>query len=62
MSSLQASEKEAAAVAKAPRVALADIEAAIAARYDTTADRAIIEQGVQSSCSTSSGSCQSASW
>lgn len=34
--SLQSSDAEAAAVATAPRVSLADIEAAIAARYDTT--------------------------
>jgi hypothetical protein len=39
--SLQSSDKEAAAHAVAPRVTLADIEAAIAARYDTTADRAV---------------------
>lgn len=37
--SLEATEKECAAVATAPRVALADIENAIAARYDTTADK-----------------------
>lgn len=41
MSSLQASDAEAAAVAVAPRVALADIEAAIASRYDLNADRAV---------------------
>lgn len=39
--SIQQTDKDAAAVAIAPRVALADIEAAINARYDTTADRAI---------------------
>ncbi len=41
MSSLQTTDRESAAVATAPRVALADIEAAIAARYDTTAERAL---------------------
>ncbi|MCC6172090.1 MAG: hypothetical protein IT481_08680 [Gammaproteobacteria bacterium] len=41
MSSLQQSDAEAAAHAVAPRVTLADIEAAIAARYDTTAAKAI---------------------
>jgi hypothetical protein len=40
-SSLQQSDNEAAAVAVAPRVTLADIEGAIAARFDTTADKAI---------------------
>lgn len=39
--SLQATEQAAAAVAIAPRVTLADIEAAIAARYDFTADKAL---------------------
>jgi hypothetical protein len=39
--SLQATEAECAANAVAPRVSLADIEAAIAIRYDTTADRAV---------------------
>jgi hypothetical protein len=39
--SLQSTDQEAAAVAVAPRVALADIEAAIAARYDFTADKAL---------------------
>jgi len=39
--SLEASDAAAAAVAVAPRVALADIEAAIEVRYDTTADKAI---------------------
>lgn len=38
---LQATEAECAANAVAPRVALADIEAAIAARYDLTADKAL---------------------
>jgi hypothetical protein len=38
---LQATERECAANAKAPRVALADIEHAIAHRYDTTADDAL---------------------
>jgi Phage protein (N4 Gp49/phage Sf6 gene 66) family len=38
---LEATEKECAAVAIAPRVALADIEAAIAARYHLTAAEAI---------------------
>ncbi len=41
MSGIQVTDQEAAAVAKAPRVALADIEAAISCRYDITADRAI---------------------
>lgn len=41
MTSLQESDKMAEAVAVAPRVKLSDIEAAIAARYDTTADRAV---------------------
>lgn len=39
--SLQATEQKCAAAAIAPRVALADIEARIAARYDFTADTAI---------------------
>jgi hypothetical protein len=39
--SIQQSDADAAAVAVAPRVALADIEAAIAARYDLTADQAV---------------------
>lgn len=39
MNSLQASDQAAAAVAVAPRVALKDIEGAIAARFDFTADR-----------------------
>ena len=39
--SIQATDKESAAVAVAPRVALADIEAAIKARYDLTADKAV---------------------
>jgi hypothetical protein len=39
--SLQQDDQAAAAVAKAPRVALADIEAAIAARYDFTAAEAV---------------------
>lgn len=38
--SLQSADQEAAAHAVAPRVALADIEAAIAARIDTTGDQA----------------------
>lgn len=37
---LETTEKECAAAAKAPRVSLADIEAAIAIRYDFTADHA----------------------
>jgi Phage protein (N4 Gp49/phage Sf6 gene 66) family len=44
MSTLQEGDQAAAAVAKAPRVALADIEAAIAERYDSTADR-IVDRG-----------------
>jgi hypothetical protein len=39
--SIQHTDQESAAVAKAPRVALADIEAAIAAVYHTTADKAV---------------------
>lgn len=39
--SLQQTEEECAANATAPRVALADIEGAIAARYDFTADKAV---------------------
>jgi Phage protein (N4 Gp49/phage Sf6 gene 66) family len=39
--SMQDSDREAAAVAVAPRVALADLEAAVACRYDFTADKAI---------------------
>jgi|SRR5215831_4408411 len=38
---LQSTEAECAAVAKAPRVSLGDIEAAIAERYDVTAARAL---------------------
>lgn len=41
MSSLEQSDREAAVHAVAPRVTLADIENAIAARYDTTAVKAI---------------------
>ena len=40
-SSLEVSDQAAARVAVAPRVTLADIEAAIAARYDFTADQAV---------------------
>lgn len=39
--SLEQSDAAAASVAVAPRVALADIEAAISARYDFTADQAV---------------------
>jgi hypothetical protein len=39
--SIQQTDKESAAVAVAPRVALADIENNIAARYDVTADKAV---------------------
>lgn len=39
--SLQQTEAECAANAKAPRVSLADIETNIAARYDFTADKAV---------------------
>jgi hypothetical protein len=38
---LQITDQDAAAVAVAPRVALADIEDAIACRYDTTAAKAL---------------------
>lgn len=41
MSSLETTDQAAAAVAKAPRVSLKDIEAAIAHRYDFTAGEAI---------------------
>lgn len=41
--SVQHTDQEAAAVAKAPRVSLASIEAAIRARYDFTADKALGE-------------------
>lgn len=41
MDSLRASDAAAAAVAIAPRVTLADIEAAMEVRYDFTADRAL---------------------
>lgn len=41
--SLLATENECAAVAVAPRVALSDIEGAIAARYSFTADKAVGE-------------------
>lgn len=39
-SSLKVTDTESAAVAVAPRVALADIEASIVSRFDTTADQA----------------------
>lgn len=38
---VEITDRESAAVAVAPRVALTDIEAAIVARYDLTADKAI---------------------
>lgn len=41
MSGLEESDREAAAHAVAPRVRLADIENAIVARFDTTADQAM---------------------
>jgi hypothetical protein len=41
MSRLQDTDREAAAVAVAPRVSLADIESKIACKYTFTADRAI---------------------
>ncbi len=41
MSSLQATDQESAAVATHPRVALADIEAAISARFDFNAAAAV---------------------
>ena len=40
-SSLEVTDQAAAAVAVAPRVTLADIEAAIGARYDFTAEQAV---------------------
>lgn len=45
MSSLQETDRAAAAVAKAPRVALADIEAKIASRHDMNAARAVAATG-----------------
>jgi hypothetical protein len=44
--SLQEADKEAGAVAVAPRVSLADIEGAIAARYDSTAATMLRDQEV----------------
>lgn len=44
--SLQATEKECAAVAVAPRVSLPDIEAAIADRYHFTADQPLLTLGL----------------
>lgn len=44
--SVEVTDRESAAVAKAPRVSLADIEGAIAARYDFTADKAIVAQNM----------------
>jgi len=41
VSSLEVTDQESRAVAKAPRVSLADIEASIAAVYHLTADKAI---------------------
>lgn len=41
MTTLQQADQEAAAVAVAPRVKLADIEGAIAARYDINAENAV---------------------
>lgn len=46
--SVEVTDRESAAVAVAPRVSLADIEAAIKRRYDTTADRAIPESAPDS--------------
>lgn len=46
MDSLKASEAVSAAVAVAPRVSLADIEAAIAARYDINAHAAVAALGM----------------
>jgi hypothetical protein len=43
--SLQSSDAEAAGHAVAPRVSLADIEAAIETRYDTNGYDAVVEQG-----------------
>lgn len=45
MNSLEVSDREAGAVAVAPRVSLDDIKAAIAARWDTTGDSAVCELG-----------------
>jgi Phage protein (N4 Gp49/phage Sf6 gene 66) family len=47
MNSLKASDAEAAVHAVAPRVTLADIEGAIAARHDTTADIALQVVAIQ---------------
>jgi hypothetical protein len=46
VSSLHVTDHEAAAVAKAPRVALSDIEAAIEHRFHFTADQAILATGL----------------
>lgn len=46
--SLESSERECAAVATAPRVSLADIEGAIAHRFDFTADQALLAIGIGS--------------
>jgi len=46
MSSLQVTDRDAAAVAKAPRVSLGDIEAAIGGIYYTSALQAVIDVGV----------------
>lgn len=48
MSGLQAADREAAVHAVAPRVTLADIEGAIAARYDFPADKAVKALGAPS--------------
>lgn len=44
--SIQHTDRESAAVAKAPRVALADIEAAIGGVYHTTAARALSDEAL----------------
>lgn len=46
MSSLEVTDRQSAAVATAPRVALADIEAAIAGIYYTTAERALSDEAI----------------
>lgn len=52
-SSIQQTDAESAAVAVAPRVSLADIEAAISQRHDFTADKAIAALGHPTSAAAS---------
>lgn len=46
MSSLEVTDQESRAVAKAPRVALADIETAIMYRFEFTADQPVLALGL----------------